>query len=344
MSSSKTHRTVPIWTFWLGLALLIWSAGQPFSVLAGEAESELLIIGRVVVAVGQVEAERPDGSIRELARRAPVYEQDTVRTGARSRVQIRFNDGARMSLRPDTEMSYDEYRYQADQPQANLARMQLRRGGFRTVTGAIGSINRQAYRVDTPYAVIGIRGTDYGAAFVETGPSTGDLSPPYVVGAVNLGDINMANDAGEVDIGENNVFAIAIVRSPDDPPEGIEELPGAVNDLVSVDIPGETPGEDEEPIGEAASDDAAPDEGEADDAAADEGEADDAAPDEGAPDEGAPDDAAPDEGVPDEGAAEEVTVQEPEPEVSEAGELLSTISASSADDDSVVFEFGTRCL
>lgn len=317
MSASKTHRTVPIWTFWLGLALLIWSAGQPFSVLAGEAESELLIIGRVVVAVGQVEAERPDGSIRELARRAPVYEQDTVRTGARSRVQIRFNDGARMSLRPDTEMSYDEYRYQADQPQANLARMQLRRGGFRTVTGAIGSINRQAYRVDTPYAVIGIRGTDYGAAFVETGPSTGDLSPPYVVGAVNLGDINMANDAGEVDIGENNVFAIAIVRSPDDPPEGIEELPGAVNDLVSVDIPGETPGEDEEPIGEP---EAASDEEVSEDATADE--------------DAAPEDAAP----------QDTASQEPEPEVSEAGDLLSAISASSADDDSVVFEFGTRCL
>jgi hypothetical protein len=300
-------------------------------VIAGEAEGDLLIIGRVVVAVGEVEAERPDGSIRELARRAPVYEQDTVRTGASGRVQIRFTDGARMSLRPDTEMSYEEYRYQADQPQANLARMQLRRGGFRTVTGAIGSINRQAYRVDTPYAVIGIRGTDYGAAFVETGPSTGDLSPPYVVGAVNLGDINMANDAGEVDIGENNIFVIAIVRSPDDPPEGIEELPGVIDDLVSIDIPGETPGEDEEPIGEpeAASDDAAPDEGEPDDAA---------------PDEGAADDAAPDEGVPDEGAPEDVTVQEPEPEVSEAGDLLSTISASSADDDSVVFEFGTRCL
>lgn len=41
------------------------------------------------------------------------------------------------------------------------ASFRLLKGGFRAVTGAIGAINRNDYRVATPAATIGIRGTDY---------------------------------------------------------------------------------------------------------------------------------------------------------------------------------------
>ena len=37
------------------------------------------------------------------------------------------------------------------------------RGGMRTVSGAIGKVNRNNYRVQTPVATIGIRGTSYAA-------------------------------------------------------------------------------------------------------------------------------------------------------------------------------------
>ncbi|MDX1434446.1 MAG: FecR domain-containing protein, partial [Gammaproteobacteria bacterium] len=40
----------------------------------------------------------------------------------------------------------------------------LLKGGLRTITGAIGKLNRKAYQIRTPVATIGIRGTEYLAA------------------------------------------------------------------------------------------------------------------------------------------------------------------------------------
>jgi hypothetical protein len=59
------------------------------------------------------------------------------------------------------------------------------RGGFRAVTGLISSRNREAFKVATPLATIGIRGTDFMAQLV---------NPLYM--HVNVGEVGLTNGGG----------------------------------------------------------------------------------------------------------------------------------------------------
>jgi len=119
--------------------------------------------GRVTVVLGSVEAESADGDRRPLGRGDAVFEGDTLHSGPRGRAQIRFNDGGMMSLRPDSVLSLDSYQNSAASPASSRQEMSLRRGGFRAQTGRVAQANRQGYRVQTPVAVIGVRGTVFDA-------------------------------------------------------------------------------------------------------------------------------------------------------------------------------------
>ena len=78
---------------------------------------------------------------------------------AKGRVQIRFADGAYVSVHPDTTLRVDEYSYAVGQADEARSIMSLLRGGLRTVTGLIGRRRMEAWKLETPVASIGIRGT-----------------------------------------------------------------------------------------------------------------------------------------------------------------------------------------
>ena len=67
--------------------------------------------GRVILTSGPFIAIQPDSSARSLARGSEFYVADRLWTGPSTRAQIRFSDGAIMTLRPDTEFSVDEYEF-----------------------------------------------------------------------------------------------------------------------------------------------------------------------------------------------------------------------------------------
>lgn len=119
--------------------------------------------GRVTITLGVVEATSADGEVRRIERGDPVFEGDTLRTGPTGRAQVRFSDRSVVSLRPDTVLSLAEYRHDEAAPVADRQTLNLDRGGFRSQTGRIAQANRQAFRVQTPVAAIGIRGTTFDA-------------------------------------------------------------------------------------------------------------------------------------------------------------------------------------
>ncbi|MFP5305877.1 MAG: hypothetical protein ACLGI7_08645, partial [Gammaproteobacteria bacterium] len=55
----------------------------------------------------------------------------------------------------------------APQPPQQQAVFRLLKGGFRAVSGLIGKADPEEYRVSTPVATIGIRGTDYWVIFCD---------------------------------------------------------------------------------------------------------------------------------------------------------------------------------
>lgn len=125
--------------------------------------------GRVLYSYGTVSAER-GGAVVGLAPASPVLEGDTLRTGPFSLLQLRMSDGALISLKADSQFAIDRYRYRPSTLQVaptaaegggDAVALRLLKGGFRTVSGLVGRIRHDEYKVITPILVMGVRGTDY---------------------------------------------------------------------------------------------------------------------------------------------------------------------------------------
>lgn len=126
-------------------------------------------VGKVILSFGQNVAVSASGEQRTLKRQADIFEDDRLKTGAKGRLQIRFTDGSRLSLKPDSEFRIAEYQFDAGQPDSGKAIYQLLKGGMRTISGQIGKKNRENYELKTAVATIGIRGTHYGVEYTAEG-------------------------------------------------------------------------------------------------------------------------------------------------------------------------------
>lgn len=156
--------------------------------------------GEIILLTGRGSAISADGAaLRELHKGDKVYSGETLNAAANTYINVKFADGGFVLLRPNTRFSIENYAYnepsEAEKPKTappepaapatpkpnavakapepvqapppplqnsvSHAFFRLLKGGFRTVSGLIGKANPQDYRVSTPVATIGIRGTDY---------------------------------------------------------------------------------------------------------------------------------------------------------------------------------------
>lgn len=122
-------------------------------------------VGRVVWVKGNLLATMPNKEERNLKKDSIIYLKDTLATDNSSSAQVVFSDKTLMTFRPDTTFSVDQYEFN---PKAKKSVgkyvMSLLRGGFRTITGLIAQKNPVDYKVNTPVATIGVRGTDFSVA------------------------------------------------------------------------------------------------------------------------------------------------------------------------------------
>jgi len=156
------------------------------------------VIGQVIINVGKLSAQNR-GSVRELNRRSSIYRGDTINTGERSMTQIRLKDGALLALRPHTELKLAEYQYNGQEDGSEQSIIELIKGGFRTITGAIGHKNKQNYQVRTTVATIGIRGTHYSLVLCQQSSCTDDDTGSVedgLYGGVADGSIVIENQTG----------------------------------------------------------------------------------------------------------------------------------------------------
>ena len=144
--------------------------------------------GNIQFASGDVSAVNAKGEKRSLSKGAPINQGDTVSTGSDARAKIPFSDGALVSLQPKNQFRVDGFQYDGKTDGAEKGFFSLLRGGMRTITGLIGRFNRENYKINTPVATIGIRGTKYTAV----------LDPANENLAVNTGEglVEVCNAAG----------------------------------------------------------------------------------------------------------------------------------------------------
>jgi len=154
--------------------------------------------GTVQYLSGTLSVQRPDGSVGALSEKSQVREGDVLATERDTYAQVRFTDGGQVTLRPNTQVKVEGYRYTEGQPARDNFVLGLLKGGLRAVTGLIGKRgNRDAYKMTTATATIGIRGTDFAAIQV---PGTGappDSPPPGVY--VTVADGTVVFRSGGID-------------------------------------------------------------------------------------------------------------------------------------------------
>jgi len=94
-----------------------------------------------------------------LTKGAEVRSGSRIVTGAGSHAHLRFNDGTLVSVRPNSELAI--VAFEQDGLDVISFRLELTSGSTRTVSGDGLKRSRQNFRLNTPIAAIGIRGTDF---------------------------------------------------------------------------------------------------------------------------------------------------------------------------------------
>ena len=125
------------------------------------AQRESRVVGRIALLRGKASATVDGQESRVLTSGAAIYERDQIQTGIKSFAVVAFNDETRATLAPQTAIRVEEHEFKPEQPDENNSFLSFLQGGLRMVTGAIGRLNKKAFRVATPTATIGIRGTGF---------------------------------------------------------------------------------------------------------------------------------------------------------------------------------------
>lgn len=118
-------------------------------------------VARAVFVRGGLKAKAYAGKTRELRSGDAIFEGDTLSTGDRDYAILVFRDRSRVSLQANTDFRVDELKFDEKKKESHSALFSLLKGGLRTVTGLIGKLSPQKYKMRTTVATIGIRGTGY---------------------------------------------------------------------------------------------------------------------------------------------------------------------------------------
>lgn len=137
------------WALFLGLLLQL----AVVSVAYGAA-------GRFQFVVGDVRVADVAGKERLARKGGEVNEGESILSGTSGSAQIVMVDGGILAVRPDTQMKIDQFKYSGKEDGSERSFFSIVKGGFRSITGAIGKTHKENYGIKTPAATIGIRGTD----------------------------------------------------------------------------------------------------------------------------------------------------------------------------------------
>ncbi len=122
--------------------------------------AEESIVGSIKTAQGDCLIIRQDVPLGAKAGHR-LYEKDILKTGGGgSSIGIILRDDTIMSLGPNSEIILHEFNFSPVRGDLSII-TKLVRGTLAYLSGQIGKLSRDAVRMETPVATIGIRGTQY---------------------------------------------------------------------------------------------------------------------------------------------------------------------------------------
>ena len=118
-------------------------------------------IGKIIATSGSVYARKADNTTRSLKRGSDLFLNETLQTGKKGYVQVRFLDNTLLALKPNTAFRTNTYRRGIQKnTQANY-NATLLKGGFKILTGLIAEHNPDHFKVNSRVATITVRGTTF---------------------------------------------------------------------------------------------------------------------------------------------------------------------------------------
>jgi len=162
--------------------------------------------GQITQSSGDVTLSTPQTTPKSAGKGDPVESGQTVTVGDSGRAMLQFQDGQTIALKSNSIFKVDSYKYDQAAPEKGESFFSLLQGGLRAITGLIGSRNRAGWKLATPTATMGIRGTDFIAAIdqglylkVNSGAvSTTNSSGTTVLTAGQTGFVATGTAAGTV--------------------------------------------------------------------------------------------------------------------------------------------------
>jgi hypothetical protein len=156
--------------------------------------------GQVQSVNGEVQQISAAGQKHVIQKGDAVNEGDTLSSTTKASVKIKLRDGGLITMRSNTEFKIDSFKFNGKQDGSEQSFFSLLKGGFRSVTGLIGKLHKQNYRIVTPSATLGIRGTDHEILFVAPGSELAKFSAVGTYDKVNSGATTLTNDKGTIAI------------------------------------------------------------------------------------------------------------------------------------------------
>ena len=119
------------------------------------------VAGEVTSAMGETQVVASAGDTRTAMQGMQLHVGDILQTGVGGHMHIRMVDDALVSLRPNSKLKIASYAYQPGVAATTQIRLDLLYGTVRSVTGKGGELAKDRFRMNTPLAAIGVRGTDF---------------------------------------------------------------------------------------------------------------------------------------------------------------------------------------
>ena len=137
------------------IALALFFAASP--AFAARVQQEANAAGRIKIASGAVFIVRGGQTLTAQPGQV-VYEADTLRTGADGKLGLTLKDDTRLSLGPSSEIRLDRFAYAPAEGRLGFV-LNVVRGVAAYVSGRIAKLAPDAVRLETPAAIVGVRGT-----------------------------------------------------------------------------------------------------------------------------------------------------------------------------------------
>jgi len=141
--------TNPRW--WVAAFVLVGAVATP--VVAQERP----VAGRIKISTGSAFIVR-EGAQTPAQVGQIVFEADGIRTGTDGKIGITLTDDTRLSLGPNSELKLERFLYTPAESGFGLV-LKFVKGAATYVSGRIAKLAPDSIRLETPAAIIGVRGT-----------------------------------------------------------------------------------------------------------------------------------------------------------------------------------------